>query len=116
MKTLSKRLKRQQAKCNELIKENEKLKRDIELYKHLVQQQLITEQNARKAAENLKAVLEETQKYLVYMTKKTLEKNEEMIIEMKDIHNINQEEITIEIYEGNDGKIEKLKMKLREEA
>ena len=113
MKTLSKRLKKQQVYCNELQKENEKLKRDVGLLEHLVQQQMLIEQNARKENELIRATLEETQCFMIYTTKKALEKDEVLEIALEDIRNISQEDIDIQIQQDEQGKITKMRLKLR---
>ena len=112
MKTLSKRLKKEQAYSKRLEKEAEEAKRNLALAEHLIEQQLHIEQRLRNELNKMRMTVDETQKYMIYMAKLALEKNKELLIELKDIHDITQEDIDIQVYEGETGKIEKMKMKL----
>lgn len=103
MKTLAKRLKRQE-KCVR------GLKREKNLLEHLVKQQYIMEQNAQKKANALQEELNITQKYMYYLAMLAIEKNGELLIELKDIEKINGREVDVKVYTGESGKIEKIKL------
>lgn len=106
MKTLSKRLKRQQQVSREL-------KRKVELLEHLVQQQGIMEQNAQKRANLARRELEITQKYMFYLAKIVLEQKEEILIELKDIEDISEKDIDCRVFIGETGKMEKIKLRMK---